>query len=64
MNEIWFDFAVDVTRDILVIGSLSAFIIWGIFHEQQLIEFEDKMIEKFKEWIKKKVRRIKNVVGL
>ena len=28
---------------------VAAFIIWGLFNEQKLINFEDKLIEKWKE---------------
>lgn len=27
---------------------VAAFIIWGLFNEQKLIDFEDKLIEKWK----------------
>ena len=38
-------FLIQTICEILV----AAFIIWGLFNEQKLINFEDKLIEKWKE---------------
>lgn len=37
-------FLIQTTCEILV----AAFIIWGLFNEQKLIDFEDKLIAKWK----------------
>ena len=29
--------------------SVASFIVWGLFNEQKLIDFEDKLIAKWKE---------------
>lgn len=34
--------------------SMGGFIIWGIFNEQKLVDFEDRFCRKVKEQIKKR----------